>query len=240
VTAVNIANAQIWNSRVADEIQVNRVVDKPVSPVEALALAVVLVVAFHAIPDWIIRIVAALGHRPQLSMKGWANLYDGLSGIMPLILAAATPRRSGLRIGNWSGCTAKVIGICALPVVLTAVIYPFTSQPFKGDRIGCWLISPAAQDLLFTGYLFGLFDRVFPRAAHPRIRIRSAILVTAAFFCLWHVPNFLGISAGYVAFQLVYTFIGGAWLLLARQLTGSLLPGLVTHMAVNLIGWLGW
>ncbi len=66
------------------------------------------------------------------------------------------------------------------------------------------------------------------------------MFITAAFFCVAHVPNFLGIDASYVAFQLIYTFVGGAWVLLARQWTGSVLPGIATHMAVNFVAWKGW
>ncbi|MCO6439189.1 MAG: CPBP family intramembrane metalloprotease [Phycisphaerae bacterium] len=101
-----------------------------------------------------------------------------------------------------------------------------------------WLISPLAQDLLFAGYIYGLFDTVFAGYAHSRVRIRWAVLITAAYFGLWHVPNFAGMDTGYVLFQLLYTTVGGAWILLARQYTGSILPGVLTHMACNFIGWL--
>jgi membrane protease YdiL (CAAX protease family) len=134
----------------------------------------------------------------------------------------------------------SVIGICALPIVLTAIVYPLTAQPFKGDRAGAWLISPLAQELLFTGFIYGRLDASFPGTIHGRLPIRRALLLTAVFFMLWHVPNFEGMGAGYVMFQLAYTLIGGAWGLLARQLTGSILPGVFTHMAVNFVANMGW
>lgn len=134
----------------------------------------------------------------------------------------------------------QILGICALPVVLTAIIYPFTSQPFAGGHIGVWLISPIAQDLLFTGYLYGLLEAAFPGTVGKRLRINRAVFLTAVFFSLWHVPNLAGIPVPYVLFQLVYTLVGGAWVLLARQLTGSILPGIATHMAVNFLAWAGW
>jgi len=132
-----------------------------------------------------------------------------------------------------------VLGICALPVALTAIIYPFTSRPFQCVRVGVWLISPAAQDLLFTGYLYGLLDAAFPGRLIGRLPMNKAVFITASFFALWHVPNFAGMHASFVSFQLLYTFLGGARILLARQLTGSVLPGIITHMAVNFIAWLG-
>lgn len=207
---------------------------------EALLLGLVLVAAYHAIPRGLFVFLPGQKLYEQLGEKGLANLWDLLTLLMPLLLCAGARSRSGLRIGEWSSRGWKVLGICSLPVLLTAIIYPFTSQPFTGSNIGMWLISPAAQDSLFTGYLYGLFDVVFPGPVSSRLHVNKAVFVTAAFFALWHVPNFLGIPFAYVLFQLLYTFIGGAWVLLARQLTGSILPGVATHMAVNFVACTGW
>lgn len=205
---------------------------------ETLLLALVLVTAFHAIPYWLFWFLPAQQLYERLGANGYATLYDGVSGVVPLLLCLGAPSRCGFRLGTWRGHTLQVLGICALPVLLTAIVYPFTSRPFSGGRIGIWLVSPAAQDLLFTGYLYGMLNRVFAGPIHTRLPVHQAVVLTAVFFALWHVPNFGGMSASYVSFQLLYTLIGGAWLLLARQLTGSLLPGLATHMACNLIAWL--
>ena len=212
----------------------------PLRRAEALLLALVLVAAFHALPRWILVFLPAKALYEQLGNNGFDCLYDGLFALMPLLLCLGARSRSGLRAGVWKSQTWKVLGICALPVALTAIVYPLTSQPFTGDRIGVWLISPAAQDLLFTGYLYGLLHAVFPGPVNNRFRVGKAVLLTAAFFALWHLPNFAGIPASYVIFQLLYTFVGGAWVLLARQLTGSILPGIATHMAVNFLAWAGW
>ena len=206
---------------------------------EVLLLALVLVAAHHAIPAFAMALLPQRELYEQLGKDGYYLLWDALAVPMPLILCLAAPRRSGLRLGDWNGCVLRVLGICTLPVVLTATIYPFTSRPFEGAAVGMWLISPAAQDLLFTGYLYGLFDVAYPGTL-GRLPIRKAILITATFFALWHLPSFKSAPATYVVFQLIYTLIGGAWVLLARQLTGSILPGIATHMAVNYIAWMGW
>lgn len=205
---------------------------------ETLLLALVLVLAFHAIPAWLLRYIPARQLYERLGDNGYATFYDAISGIMPLLLCLGTPLRCGLTLGRWRGHKLKVLGICVLPIILTAVVYPLTSRPFSGGRIGAWLVSPAAQDLLFTGYLYGLLDNAFPGPIHSRIRVNRAVFITALFFALWHVPNFWGLPVSYVSFQLLYTFIGGAWMLLSRQLTGSILPGLAIHMACNFISWL--
>lgn len=205
---------------------------------DCLLLAVVLVAAFHAVPWWAFTFVPAQAIYDRLGEHGYATLYDAITGVMPLLLCLGSPHRSGLTLGRWKGHRLKVVGICMLPVLLTAIVYPFTSRPFSGGRIGSWLVSPLAQDLLFAGYLYGLFDCTFPGRAHPKRRVKQAVFVTAAFFALWHVPNFWDMSSGYVAFQLLYTAVGGAWMLLARQLTGSIIPGVMTHMTCNFISWL--
>ncbi|MCH7632025.1 MAG: CPBP family intramembrane metalloprotease [Planctomycetes bacterium] len=205
---------------------------------ECLLLAVVLVGAYHAIPWWGFRFLPSRAIYDRLGEDGYATLYDAMSGVMPFLLCIGFPLRSGLTFGRWEGRSLKVIGICLLPIVLTAIVYPFTSRPFNGGRIGLWLVSPLAQDLLFAGYLYGLFDEAFPGHAHRKCRVNRTVLLTAMFFALWHVPNFLGMAPTYVAFQLFYTIVGGAWMLLARQLTGSIIPGVVTHMACNFVSWL--
>lgn len=207
---------------------------------EALLLALGLVAASHAIPAWLLDFLPAREWYQRLGRDGFYTLYDALTGIMPLLLCLSAPGRSGLGIGRWRGQTWKVVGVCLPPIILTAAIYPFTSKPFQGSPTGTWLISPAAQDLLFTGYLYGVLKRAFPGRVFEKIGVQKAIPITAAFFALWHVPNFAGIAAAYVVFQLTYVFIGAVWVLLARQMTGSIWPVVLTHMAVNYIACRGW
>jgi len=205
---------------------------------ESLLLAAILVAAFHAIPYWLFRFFPARELYERLGANVYGTLYDAVSGVMPFMLCFGVPIRSGLTLGQWRGKELRVVGICVLPIILTALVYPLTSRPFSGQRIGSWLVSPAAQDLLFAGYLYGLFDVTFPAIVHKKCRVRVAVILTACFFALWHVPNFRSMPVSYVSFQLFYTFVGCVWMLLTRQLTGSIVPGLMTHMACNFIAWL--
>ena len=61
------------------------------------------------------------------------------------------------------------------------------------------------------------------------------MIFTAIMFALWHTPNFLGVAPQYVFFQLLYTFIGLVWILIAREITGSIIPVVFVHMCVNYI-----
>ena len=212
--------------------------NRAASPLEAVLLAIVLIAGFHAIPYWILHFLPARKIYETFGPDRYATFFDGLTLIMPLLLCLGSPIRSGLIWGNWSGRYRLILGIWAVPVVLTAVIYPFTSQPFTGDRIGGWLVSPLAQDLLFSGFLYGLFDSVF--VPSNKRWVPNASIATAIFFALWHIPNFAGIQPTYVVFQLVYTFLFGLWFLLVRRQTGSIIPVVLIHMSVNFISWMGW
>jgi membrane protease YdiL (CAAX protease family) len=151
-----------------------------------------------------------------------------------LLLALPTWRACGLRLGNIGRHWRGVLFVCGLPVALTALIYPrLPERPFAGGGDAFWLLSAPAQELVFTGFLYGRFERLFPALIHPRLPVRQALLVTAAFFAAWHLRNFEDVSAGFVLFQLTYTFLGFVWVGLARQWTGSVLPGMATHMVIN-------
>src|SRR4051794_37116546 len=69
---------------------------------------------------------------------GANNFYDLLSLLPALLLTLPTPRRTGLTPGNIRPHWWKVLIICAIPILLTAIIYPLTSKPFKNVSIGMW------------------------------------------------------------------------------------------------------
>ena len=207
------------------------------SLLEALVVSTVLAIALQAIPAW----AANRFFVGWLVARSWtahfSDVVDGLSLLLALALCVGARQRSGLVLGRWRNQTAKVIGLCLVPVVLTAVIYPLTERPFAGSRMGVWLLSPAAQELLFSGYVFGLLRQASPGPLHPKLVLDRAGWLTALLFALWHLPNLQALGLSYTAFQLVYTFAGMAWTLLARQWTGSVIAGIATHTLINLIAW---
>jgi membrane protease YdiL (CAAX protease family) len=72
---------------------------------------------------------------------------------------------------------------------------------------------------------------------HPRVPIARALLLTAMYFALWHTPNLFALPPGYFLFQLFYTGVLSMIPGLARQWTGSIYYGIMTHAAVNFIAW---
>lgn len=156
-----------------------------------------------------------------------------------LLLTLPTRERSGLRVGEIRAHWRGVLLVCGLPVFATALVYPLLPvRPFAQGYASMWLISPLAQELVFTGFLYGYLEPRFPEYLHPRVPVRRALVITVLFFGLWHAPAFLtGVSPGYVWFQLFYTGILGIIPALSRQWTGSVLYIVLCHSAVNFIAW---
>jgi membrane protease YdiL (CAAX protease family) len=204
-----------------------------------LALALVVTVAARAIPAWSVLLTLwrdELGGEATLSYE---LFHDLVLLAMGLGLALSAPRRSGLTLGSVRAHWRGVLIVCGGPVLVTAAVYPMLPErPFTGASWSLWAVSPLAQDLVFIGYLYGRLARAFPGPVHPRLPWSRALLVTAMFFAIWHVPNLSSImSAGYVGFQLAYAAVGLAIVGLSRQWTGSILYAWLTHAAVNAIAW---
>lgn len=205
---------------------------------ELLALALVLTIAAHAVPVWLFHWLPAgfLSWRFQSRYVQWS--YDCLALALAALLAVPTPHRSGIRVGRFSQHRWTVLAIMAVPILLTAMIYPrLQTRPFAGMSASMWVVSPLAQDLLFIGYLYGRFEPLVSRPLVRRVPVNFALIITALFFAAWHLPNLRAMPAGYVMFQLVYVFVGFIWTGMTRLLTGSILYSVLVHMAVNAIAW---
>lgn len=175
---------------------------------------------------------------PALRQAGSEHVYGLFHLAFGLLLLAAAPRRSGLCLGDIRTAWKGVLLVCAGPVLATAIVYPLLpTRPWGGQSVHMWLTSPLAQQAVFTGYIFGGLDRLFPGRVWQRLPFTRGLLLTAAYFAAYHLPNFLGLPGGYVAFQLCYTFAGCMIVGLARVWTGSILYGVLTHMAVNAIAY---
>ena len=68
-----------------------------------------------------------------------------------------------------------------LPVLGAALVYPrLPERPFAGLDVGFWLLSAPAQDLVFSGFLYGRFERLYPNYVHPRLPVRGCSSTTWA------------------------------------------------------------
>ncbi len=206
---------------------------------EELALALILTVTVVALHGS--RLLQMLWQE-QLGTSSNFTYYTVVALVFlgfGLILALPARRRSGLTLGRRPPSWWALAGLVVLPVVAVALVYPFLPErPFALGSPEMWLISPAAQEIWFLGVMYGRLDSAFPAYVHPRIPIRQALLLTAVFFSLAHLQGFFSIlSAGFLVFQLMYTFAGCLVLGLSRQWTGSILYATMAHMAINYIAW---
>ena len=203
---------------------------------ELLALALLLTYSSQALPRYALGFLSQNAGRWIQAHLGWQWALDIAQLAFVLILTLPTAHRSGIRIGSLRPHWRKVLIIIAIPILLTALVYPrLHTRPFTGASAAIWTISPLGQDLFFAGYLYGSFARIAGRWFHTKIPINGAVLLTATFFALWHLPNLASIPAGYVLFQMCYVFLGATFTGMTRVLTGSVFYITISHMAVNFI-----
>jgi uncharacterized protein len=109
-----------------------------------------------------------------------------------------------------------------LPETRTFPLQQMFTSPAAGYAIGAYsiLIAPWAEELIFRGFLFGIFER--------RAGLWFAIGVTALLFGGLHVPEYWGAWNHIILISLV-----GLTFSLARGLTGSLAPSVILHLAYN-------
>lgn len=81
-------------------------------------------------------------------------------------------------------------------------------------------VAPFMEEMIFRGLLFAFFERMAGTA--------FALVLTALLFALIHVPEYWGAWSG-VALILVVGLVCST----ARALTGSVVPGVILHVAYN-------
>jgi hypothetical protein len=109
-----------------------------------------------------------------------------------------------------------------LPETKTFPLQQMFTSPVAGYSIGAYaiLVAPWAEEVLFRGFLFGIFAR--------RVGIWFAIVATALLFGGLHVPEYWGAWNHVLLISLV-----GLTFSLARGLTGSLAPSVILHLTYN-------
>ena len=211
----------------------------PIGRRATLALAFADTLAASALPRWrFLEFIweGALGGAETIS---FAVFGDWMLLLLGLALAASSPRASGLILGRPREHLRGLLLVCGGPVLLCALIYPNLGEhPFADAPWTMWAVSPLAQDLIFLGFLYGLLEAAFPGVVHPRVRVSRALVWTAGFFALWHLPNLAtDMSVAFLLFQLTYVMVGLVVVGLSRQWTGSILYATLTHSIVNAIAW---
>lgn len=175
-------------------------------------------------------------------LPGSRSIY-WVSIAMALGLCLFTPRRSGLGMGGlerWRRFDWKILLVWAVPPLCVIAIYAhYTSKPYADIGWHEWLLGSAAQEFLFTGFVYARLVELWGERRDEKLRddwrgaFAVPMLLTAALFALWHWHNIYYLEPSYMAFQFTYTFLGGWWSLNMRRWTGSLWPGVTVHILVN-------
>ena len=203
---------------------------------EFVTLAIVLVLAAHAIPILFVHVLWKQSDdylQKSLGTFNWTELHFLAISIL---LVIHDPKQYGLGLGDFRTKWKWLLVLCGIPILLTLLVYPrLTVKPFHGGPIGIWLISPLAQDLMFAGYFYEKSRQVFPGKIGERVPFERCIIVTAMLFAFWHTPGLSYFGGWYIWFQLVYTFLGACLVGIIRQWTNSIVYITLIHMAVNYI-----
>lgn len=178
-----------------------------------------------------------------LSAKSWigphqANELDAaIFFVEGLVLCSLTPLACGLTPGkgaDWRRHAFPVLLLWVVPPLSVILVYgPFTTKPFHGIPVASWFWNSIAQELFFNGFIYARLRSLWGDGSGWRSAVSKPIIVTSLLFSLWHWPNSGWLSAEYMAFQFLYTFLGGCIVLQMRRLTGSILPCAANHVAVN-------
>jgi membrane protease YdiL (CAAX protease family) len=183
--------------------------------------------------------VVGYGHslvKYDLEWLAHRNLHSVVELTIALLLVLPGAKAYGLCIGSIGKYWRRVLLFCAVPITLTWIaVSIMPANPFEGSSSGLWLISPLAQDLVFAGFLWPHFNRVFPGNLSSFVPIPKGVFLCATCFMLYHLVNFASMPAQFVCFQLFYTFVGGVWTGMTRFWTGSVIYMTITHMIVNFL-----
>ncbi len=128
-----------------------------------------------------------------------------------------------------------------MPPLLVLSVYPvLTLKPYHAFHwpMAWWLLGAAAQEFLFSGFIYGQLLAMFPAPAEgPGASFSAAALITAFLYMLYHWPNLRstehGMTLSFVQFKLLYAFLGCLWMLNVRRWSNGIWLGVLNHVLVN-------
>lgn len=182
-------------------------------------------------------------------LASWKWLAEGLS--FPLLaglfyITLPKPRKS-----NGLVPLGQVMEISLLPLLVALAFgyfhpYPSLFSQFQGGTLFIpetlqsllWylLFVPIGEELLFRGWIYGIFERLFPNhrlsATNP---LPPSVWMSTIAFSIWHLQNLSQDSIPWVCFQLLYTLLTGGWLGYLRYKTGKIWFSLCAHIGINVL-----
>jgi membrane protease YdiL (CAAX protease family) len=137
------------------------------------------------------------------------------------------------RIGQVVGVTA---GLCAIAAVALMAV---GGNPFRGAEPLIQAVAvPVSEELVFRGVLFGLVLLALRRLYPMETALPLTVVVSAVAFGLAHLNNIGSYDTTFVVLQSAYAMILGLGAGYLRATTGSVVPAMAAHSAVNVVALL--
>jgi hypothetical protein len=163
--------------------------------------------------------------------------------IFAFLLCLFTFQSSGLTFGGkagWRRHWLAVFFFFVLPLVLCAILYPLLGgkpAPGHGKLLAFWLVTPVAEQLLFSGFIYGQMQAVFGKPSQAVAGAFSAApIVTAFLFALYFWPELRNANeSGSALLHMILAFIYSAWILNLRRWTASVWLCVLNHVLMNVL-----
>ena len=142
---------------------------------------------------------------------------------------------------NKTGANYYLLSLTSLLPLLLSFLFGFyrgLPSCLTNTNASFWFLIciPLGEEFLFRGWLYNLFDRIFPlkffTATNP---LPSSIWGSSIGFSLWHIQNYGTLGFWGVLLQLTYCLVDGFWLGYLRWKTGGLIMPILMHFLLNLM-----
>jgi membrane protease YdiL (CAAX protease family) len=157
-----------------------------------------------------------------------------------LSISLVHPTLFGLRLGRALGRIGQIVGVTAGLCAIAAVsLISIGGSPFRGAEPLIQAVAvPVSEELIFRGVLFGLLLLVLGRLHPMEAALPLAVVVSAVAFGLAHLNNIGSYDTVFVVMQSAYAMILGLGAGYLRATTGSVVPAMAAHSAVNIVALL--
>lgn len=151
------------------------------------------------------------------------------------------PKRVRILCETSTACL-KVLPTFCVPLLIAFVFGWIQGNYFSAkienpaqDLFWFLLCIPLGEELLFRGWLWGLFTALFKGVFFTLTNpLPSQLVFTSLVFSLWHLQNIHHVSWPFLLFQLLYTLLTGLWLGYLRWRTNKILVPTLAHALINL------
>jgi len=208
-------------------------VESTFSPRVALLVGCSVAVVSRELPGNLAGVIDFRTGEAQLAMDSFTWLAEGFRVLFACILVAVNPGRSGMtwgaphRVEHWR---AMGVSLCVVATLLVPQAHLVNAKP---PFVGFVLISPVFVQLVFSGYVFGLFNESFKRPAVAAVAAAGllvGVIFVAELVFLHELPGPELLLRG-TRITVVASMV---WL---RKRTGSIFYSLMGHAIVNGLIW---